>query len=584
VLALGILTVRYLGPVRALLDARQRLQAVQHDVHALTKHPDQRTLTHLQGEIRAAADDLGPKSQQLANGFELSALTHLPWISGQVRAVRAMRASAASAVDLGQQVVPLAQSVVTEPSDGGPNRFENLVKALDPGLMDRVGRTLHDLEGQLTAASAASLPWPLSDTQAQLVRDGRAAASSGSEALRDGQALQTALGPGDHRYLVLLGNPAEIRPGGGFIGLMGLVEARDGRIITTHFFDPNVEPANAPVLRAPRPLDQHLFLGRRWTLPDTNWSADFPTSAKEVSSFYQHESGTDIQGVVSLSTATAGELLRIVGQIQVPGYTQVVTPANIVRELSDIANHVRPGDPGKAYLTAFGGQLLQRVLHAGPAQLPKIGQALAQSADHRDLVMWFRDPGLQQRVADASATGALVPVAGTDQLQVTNANIGGGKNDLFVKKASALTVTVAKDGRAQHHLELSYTQPRPRTAEERGLQPGGGGAYRDYIEVRVPAGAMLTQMTLTTAAGKHPSGPEAIETDHGFQSFSYFLILSPGASATVSFDYSTVTPFSKVLWRRPIQALPQPVALSVKWANGQVETLNHSLDRDLSVN
>lgn len=587
-LVLGLMGLRYVGAVRALLDAQHQVQAARTQLKTLTHHPDAAGLRDVERDLQVAADDLGERSERLSDGVEVRLLQYLPLVGGQIQGIQAMRRTAGAAVEVARGVLPVASAALLEPTASAPapgNHLERLLAALTPALIAHEKLALDGLDSGVAASRDHRLWWPLSATQDTLVTSGRAVLTGGRQALLVGGALREALGAGHHQYLILLGNPAEERPGGGFIGLIGLLQAQDGRLGSTTFRDSYFRPSQVTDRVAPRPLDQHLVVGHPWELPDSNWSADFPTSAAEVASFYRGETGQDVDGVIALSTTTIGELLRVVGTVTVPGSAQVVTPDNILRELTSIANQIRPEDKGtgKNSLVAFGHELVQRVQQAKAAQLPALATVLGRATGSRDLVLWMRSPDLENLLTAHGAGGQLAVLPGADQLMVTDANISGGKNDLFVKRSASLQVTVAADGRATHHLSLTYFQPRPANAEDAALQPGSGGSYRDYIEVRVPLNAQLTGMQYGAGTQLQPSGPEAIDTDHGFHRFSFFLILSPGGSATVTFDYTTTTPFDRLVWQKQIQALLHPVTITVTWPTGRLSRVGRPADEDIVV-
>ena len=590
--ALGVLAVlavtglRYAGAVRALLDAQRQVQAARTQLKTLTHHPDAAGLREVEQHLQVAAQDLGERSERLSTGLEVRVLAHVPLLGGQVQGVQALRATAAAAVEVARAALPVVGEVLFERAPSGQppsSHLEQLVAALTPELVGREQRALAGLDSGLAASVAHRLWWPLAASQDTLITTGRSVSTGGRQALAVGGGLREALGAGHHQYLILLGNPAEQRPGGGFIGLIGLVQAQDGRLGSTSFRDSYFRPSRVTDRVAPRALDEHLFVGRPWELPDANWSADFPTSAADVASFYRGETGQDVDGVIALSTTTIGELLRVVGPVPVPGFAQVVRPDNVLRELSSIANRIRPGDNGKGYLVTFGHELIQRVQQAKSAELPVLAGVLGRATGSRDLVLWMRSPTLQNLIASHGAGGQLTVLPGADQLMVTDANVSGGKNDLFVTRSASLRVAVAPNGTATHHLSLTYLQPRPANAEEAALQPGSGGSYRDYIEIRVPADAKLTGMQYGQGNQLGPSGPEAIDTDHGFRRFGFFLILPPGGSATVTFDYTTTAAFDRLVWQKQIQALAHPVDITVDWPARGTSRVTRPLDADLEL-
>ncbi len=571
-----VLGLRWWPTIHALQDSRAQVAAARRAIDHLQKSPQVTGLDEVERRLRLAAEDLGPRSRFLDDAPETRFLAGLPWVGGQVRAARALRHSGQHAVAAAQLVLPLAHSAL---SRTGP--LDTILAGIDDPLVGGMQRELAALRQSLAQARSARLAWPFGGAQQRALKHGTDLAGLLGQALDGARILHATLGSGDHRYLVLLGNPAEIRPGGGFTGVLGLLETHDGHIVSTAFRDAYFRPSKVTDLQAPRPLDQHLFAGRPWQITDANWSADFPTSAADYARFYLGETGVAVDGVLGLSTSTFSDLLRITGTVTVPGFTQVINPKDVVRQLSAIANRVNPGDPGKSYLVGFGHEMVQRLLHTPISKARAVARALGKGARQRDLLVWLRDP-LVADLLPAEIQGRIVPTTGADQLLVTDANISGAKNDLFVVRSAALTVTQSASA-AVHVLTLSYYQPPPVTKEDRGLLDNSSRGYRDYIEVRVPLGATLAGMQLTDSSGTHAVGPELIDTDHGLTRFGYFLLVPLGGHATVEFDYTTTGPFTQFEWDKQSQALPHAITLDVTWVDGRRTHVSHPLSEPFNV-
>src|SRR3989339_164482 len=94
-------------------------------------------------------------------------------------------------------------------------------------------------------------------------------------------------------YLVLFLNNTEIRPGGGFIGSYALVKVDSGKIdILKTDGSENLDWAAPTDFRVESPAPLKKFLKQElWFFRDSNWSPDFPTSAKTSLWFYRFEGG-----------------------------------------------------------------------------------------------------------------------------------------------------------------------------------------------------------------------------------------------------------------------------------------------------
>lgn len=580
VLALAGLVLSLMGSITQLRQASAHLHEAERLAKALHEDDGTATSDRIAGLLTEAAHEVGPGSAPLGDGWRVSVLRRVPVLGGQVRAVQELRTAAGCGVDLGRLGLPVATAALHRRSGTSP--LERVLAGLrtQPDLFTAGRRDLACVQGSAAALGARRTWWPVSGPARRLQRLAGRTLPQADSALDAVEGLQRALGPGHHRYLIVLGNPAEQRPGGGFIGMVGTLDARDGRL-RTDFRDSYFRPSKVKGIRAPRALDQHLFQGVPWELPDANWSADFPTSAASISRFWEGETGQDVDGVLTISTPVVADLLGVTGPLRLPPYPQRLTKENLLVELNAIANKVRPGDPGKDYLVEFGHRLLTRLGGLDAGEFSRAGKVLTAHAREQDVALWFRDPAVQRLVERHDLDSALEPARpGQDVVVLTDANLSGGKNDLFVRRSIAITVDRRRPGPTPHTVTVTYTQPAPRNALERGLQPGSGGAYRNYIEVRMPAGSALTDMKVRDAAGLRRTGPEAIDTEKGLARLSFFLMLSPGETAAVTFEYTTPEGLRDLLVVKQLQQLAHPATVTVLDSSGR-HTWAGTRDRDL---
>lgn len=132
-------------------------------------------------------------------------------------------------------------------------------------------------------------------------------------------SLITLLSSENRRHiLILFQNPAEIRPGGGFLGSYADVAIKDGQIQgidVRDIYDPDGQLFQKIV-----PPYQLQTISENWGARDANWFFDFPTSAKTVSNFLElskmyEENGVTFDGVIAINIPVIQSLLEVTGPI-----------------------------------------------------------------------------------------------------------------------------------------------------------------------------------------------------------------------------------------------------------------------------
>ena len=579
----------YVPAVRAVLRARTDLEQAEALLRNDPAHLDAARVAQAQALLQDAGTELGAPSAAIDGGVLAGFGSHLPWIGRQIDAARALRRTALEADAVGLDLVPIVEEMLPGAGAPGATTLTRLA-ATAHDQQAVIARLPGDVAGLGTAAASipgGSLLGPLDAARSVVQRDVPPIVDSLGAAIPFLDAVPTAAGPGRHVYLVLVANPGEERPGGGFIGAIGEVDITDGAITSHVFRDSVFSDALVHDIPAPRPLNDYVFQGHPWTLSDANWSPDFPTSAAQVATFYRRATGVRADGEIEVDPVAFSSLLSVLGPVQVAPYPQVITAQNALVEINDITNRARPGDPGKVFLPPFGDKVLDLLTHAPIAQLPELVDGLRTAVGEKHLVLHFEDASLQA-IVDAHGAGGEMEAPLSDAVFVVDANVGLGKGDLYTTRRYDLTATVDALGEVRDHLALTYTSPVLTDPAARVLVQGSAGAYRDYLRVYLPEPAHLDRLTLTAKGTTSVVTPEATTYDLNRFVVAFFLDVPPGQTVTLGIDYDggfadiTSGPIGWTLgWEKQVSALPWPVSVTVHLPEGVTRTWSAKLDGDL---
>jgi Protein of unknown function (DUF4012) len=562
--------VRIRPALQALQDGRDAVVSAEAGAKLALAQGDSASFALVDAELQRARDDFTTRSSVIDGGWETAIAAHLPWLGDQVTAAQAMRHAGASGCQLGIDLLPVIQQI--EPATGATGgsgvlaRLWQVASAQASAIVAAQG----DLTGLDTAIGqipSGALLGQLEQVRSTILQKAATLSTTAHVALNFLAVAPAALGTTERRYLVLVNNPGEERPGGGFIGAVGEVDVQRGQILSENFLDSGSFDAKTPLQPAPRPLDTYLFHGVKWALSDANWDANFPTSAATVSRFYTEVTGRAIDGVISVDPVALSYLLQVIGPVQVPPYPQVITASNTLLEINYITNNARPGDPGKVFLPPFAKLLFDRLLSPANGQLSALVSALGRGVQEKHVVLYFTDAALERIVEGINAGGQLLAPP-QDGLLVADANLSGGKDDLFVDRHSALSATVGGDGTVHDKLVLIYHNPIQTDPANLHLIVSLGNDYEDYIQVFVPSSATLDGINLSIGGSTTSVSAEDITTEGSRTVFAYFLSVPKGKTVSLEFDYSG--PFAapggayQLGWEKELNALPWPIALDVQ--------------------
>jgi hypothetical protein len=344
---------------------------------------------------------------------------------------------------------------------------------------------------------------------------------------------------GERRYLVLAVDPAELRPGGGYTGTVGVVSFADGRLGEHTFVDVYSLDlkGGVPFVEPPEGLANHLLGSATWQLADANWSPDYPTSAQDALRLYTLESGdANIDGVITVTTYALDRILEAIGPIEVPEYGVTLHAGEVtLTTLAQTRGTTGSLEERKAFLNRVADILLTRLQQLPPAQWLPLFKALEDIAARRDVLVWTDDPQAQVVLGAQPIGGAIRRDAG-DYLYVVESNVAPtSKYNLVVHRSTELDVALDPSGSATDVLRLRWQNDSGKEGEPyasiRAWSTSSAGVYGAYLRVLVPTDTELIDVHGTS--GDPITREEDVVPEAGTTAITNFLPMPPGPSELV---------------------------------------------------
>lgn len=368
------------------------------------------------------------------------------------------------------------------------------------------------------------------------------------------------------QYLVLFANNDELRPVGGFIGSVGLINVDKGKIENidvSSVYDPDGQLKE--YIAPPDPL---LPITNRWYMRDANWFVDYPTSAKKIAEFFEKEGGPTVDGVIMMTPDVMKRLLEVTGPIEMPRYGVTVTADNfsVVTQGQVTYDYSKQKNKPKQFLADLTPVLLNHLLSDGKSNVQALS-ALETSVQQKELLLYFRDGDIEQKIKDVGWAGA-VPEGQAGYLLVNNANIGGHKSDQFIEQEIDYRVQVSEKGKAEATVTVRRTHKGPEEAIDYPYPSGEDPSQKDNIvfqRVLVPKGSKLIEATGYTKASDipkivladkdlpvqpdadvaawqmaqiHDSSGTIIGQEAGYSLFANWIITKPGQTTITMYRYA----------------------------------------------
>ncbi len=352
--------------------------------------------------------------------------------------------------------------------------------------------------------------------------------------------------PHAKNYLVILQNTDEARGTGGFIGTVGDVRVDTGNVERMIFQDVySIDLPVSGVWKKPVPAPLAKWLEQKQLFfRDANWLPDFPSTAELLLTQYveERERASVVvpspDALIALQPQLFKQLLAFTGPIQVED--QEFRTDNFFDALQyDV--HMRfhqnglPTPQRKEVVAKLGDALFQRLTDVPASDWPRLLDTLTNALTQKDVLLYARDPALQQAIEARGWSGRTKTTSG-DYLWVVDSNMGALKTDGVMDKQLLYTVEAKRDGSAQATLTLRYknTNSAPTWRYSR---------YRDYVRVYVPEGAELLSTRgameddLFRTGGKLVPGRVDVYKELGKTVFGAFFAVEPGKTGEITFTY-----------------------------------------------
>lgn len=306
---------------------------------------------------------------------------------------------------------------------------------------------------------------------------------------------------------VLFENPAELRPGGGFLGSYADVALRRGKIVAVEVHDVNdADRLLDRMIVPPKPLRASVG---RFRAADANWFFDFPASASKVIEFLESSRLYSDKGIafdmgIGVSGNVLEDLLGITGSIRLEDGTVIAKGGALAALQSRVQagqSRLRSATDGQAAGAAYPKEALKELaalISERLQSLPDDARAALFSQVKewilkREVRFYAKQPAFQNFFEHLGLAGSSFRIPEGfmgDYLALASANVGGGKSDFYMREKVTFESQILEEGKVQNRLTIARTHAAPKSAP---------WWYREtnqaYLKVFAPDSAYLTYMS-----------------------------------------------------------------------------------------
>ncbi len=303
------------------------------------------------------------------------------------------------------------------------------------------------------------------------------------------------------RYLLLFQNPDEIRPTGGFIGNVGILDLNDGFV--KKFEIRNVYEIDGQLTKHLNPPEGFGFITGNWGLRDANYHPDFPTSAEAASFLFEEAGFGSVDGVIAVNSSMLTKLASMVGGVKLDRFSEKIPAEDLTLLLSlVIETKVDGAEKPKQILNEVWETLRGELQKISPVDLAAL---VLNSIEEKEIQFASTNTDLQKIARAAGAANEIQETNG-DYLFVVNTSLSGNKSDRFASNQISHVTEISTEGKVTNTLTIlrkhewsSGEEKRiERVAKDFGIylpeeikEIMGRGRNIDLMKVFVPLGSEL---------------------------------------------------------------------------------------------
>ena len=278
--------------------------------------------------------------------------------------------------------------------------------------------------------------------------------------------LPDALGAnGVKRYLIAIGNQAEMRASGGAPLSLVLVEFDQGRIsipikgqTSTQLFP----PMNAQVTWWGPSMNPFFPKNpREEPMVVTNTHPSLTFAGREMAGAWVGGGFPEVDGVMTMDLTAIAAVLNSLGPIQSETYGEVT--GDQLGTILLIDAYEQFGQDEAAARQVANQQLLDDLLTQllSGDDLVTAAKAIAGTAPGRHFQVWLRDPDFESVILKSGAGGQVVDPGSGDWSAVYTQNGNQSKVDVFQERNVLVSVQLADDGSARVTQQMNVTNATP---------------------------------------------------------------------------------------------------------------------------
>jgi len=337
--------------------------------------------------------------------------------------------------------------------------------------------------------------------------------------------------PSERRYLFLIQNAQDLRPGGGLMSVYGIARFNNGKLVeikSDHVVESLDKVYIQPTEKNPEPIKKYIRKENNLVIYDANWNPDHNEWLPKVfSTWNSAEKDEPVDGVVVISTPLLEKIIDDYGGLEIPGINEKFTSQNLVASL-DYITDAKTNKKGADYrvLGSVLEQIIKKITTTNLEQLEKISQTFSEGLKSRDVYVYM--PGEEEKNALNKMGQPDLAIPTGDEIFIADSGLGSGKSDAVMKRSLSILINARDEKKVISEAIMSYNFSLAK-ADFRTFP------YNGYVRFGLPVGSQFTEVI-----GANTSKPD-ITNESGRLFIGNYYALPLGGRQKVALFYTPST-------------------------------------------
>jgi len=366
-------------------------------------------------------------------------------------------------------------------------------------------------------------------------------------------------GEKEKRYLIVLQNNMNLRPTGGVITSVAFITVENGKVINVEVSTSEEIDKNLKGFVAAPPAISKYYKIDGWSLKDSNWEPDYPSSAEQIEWFIDKEIDRRVDGVLAFDVDFASELLKIIGPIRINNLEIEIDAGNLQANTVVLDENNLWDD--------FLGEIIEKIIRLNSSERIKFMLTVFDNFEEKHLQLFLHNQDAGRAMSELNWDGSLPKTdcygnCLVDWVSFVESSTTENNSSVFIQRTADLNIT----------FEEGLIKRRYVVLLENSAEADKDLIYSSYVRLVTPLESGFSPVLVKEFNISREVVPDT-DISRGHKEAGVFVEVRPGTSVTLQFvwespnnlDFNNSGEYNFFLRKQPgVKEFPTKINIDVK--------------------